>query len=301
MMCGMRCTQIALLSALALTGCRSVVSLQELADIARRVDIRCLAVESDMTVASPFSPEYTDGLLRKVRTNLEAIEALFEVDVPSTLVVRFVGIEMPNLRMQEDGEGGFDLEGLERPSVHGVVGFAGGAQENPTVTIYVVPESAVTLNEGKQASIIFYFHSADDTIRHELTHVCAKLANMDGPTWFDEGIALELEYREMDEAGVLVPTSMPRTLRLARDQRDSYSIDAVLDWEEQGERIHAGEEQPFHFGRPLAHALMRFLLERTPGKNMRAKLERILATDLDEIRALGPEWKTWLEALPPDE
>ena len=27
----------------------------------------------------------------------------------------------------------------------------------------------------------------------------------------------------------------------------------------------------------------------------------ILATDLDEIRALGPEWKTWLEALPPDE
>jgi len=290
---------IVFLTVPALVGCRSI-STNELAEALRQANIHCLVVEPDMTVTSPFDPGYTDKLLRLTRSNLEAIEALLEVEVPSTLAVFFVALEMPNIEVRDDGEGGFDIEGLRVPEHHGYRAFAMSSSEFLSVTIYCAPPGAMTTADGRQLSMTFDFDSSA-TIRHELTHVCASVAGLSGPTWFNEGLAEEFESMEIDAHGVLLVTPWPRSLRLAGDRHGPYSIDDVLEWDEDFGRVSSGEEQAFRLGRPLSHALLRFLLEHTPGKSMREKLECILATEPEEIRALETEWKAWMEALGSDE
>jgi len=280
----------------ALVGCRSL-STEELADALRQADIRCLAVEPDMTITSPFDPGYTDRLLEATRGNLLAIEALLEVDVPSTLVVHFVALDMPNIEARADGEGGFDITGLRVPEHHGYRAFARSSRGALMVTIYVAPRGTMTTDDGGRVSMTFDFGSAS-TIRHELAHVCAGVAGLSGRTWFNEGFAEEIESRELDEAGALQVTPLPRSLRVARDRHGPYSIDDVLDWDEDFGRVSSGEEQAFRLGRPLSHALVRFLLERTQGTSLRKKLECILATEPEKIRALEAEWKAWMNALP---
>ena len=282
--------------ALALTGCCSF-SARELANSLREDDIRCLATEDDMTVASPYDVENTASLVRDVRAYLGAIEALLEVEMPSNLHVEFPPVDMPDIQIQEREDGSWDLENFRIPSHHGIRGYSTSTKENPLVTVFVARPGTATLLDGTKQTAVLSIGN-DALLRHELGHACARQADLDGPVWFDEAIAEEFEYRELDEDGSLVPIPLPSSLRMARDGHDAYTIDDVLDWEEDARAVAAGEEEPFYLGRPLAHSLLRFLLVRTPGDSLRAQLERIEAMDREELRALGPEWKAWLDALP---
>ena len=280
----------------SLSGCGSL-SVDEMADAARQADIRTLVVEPDFAVASPFEPGYTYRLLKLARRNLVAIEALLEVDVPSNLTVHFVALEMPKAEVRSDGEGGFDLKGIEVPSDHGIRAYARTWFGSRSVTIYVAPEVDLSNSDGGLQSVIFDFDS-ESSIRHELAHICAFEAGLDGNTWFNEGLAEEFESRKLDNDGALPMTALPRNLQVARKQHGPYSIDDVLDWDENVSRVSAGKEKPFYLGRSLSHSLIRFLLDRTPGKSLREKFERILDMKDREIRALEDEWKAWLAALP---
>jgi len=293
----------ALLIVLSVASCRSQ-SISEFGDTVRDADIRCLAAEPDMTIASPFGPRRTDELLTKVRANLVALERLFEVEVPATLAVHFRALEMPGIEMQlsEDGQS-YDVSGMEAPSHHGVLGYSTRRRGAPEVTIYVVPTGTLAHPDGREITVSFDF-GTELTIRHELAHVCAMLADLNGPTWFDEGVALELEYSEWNEAGELVRRPVPVTLRVAHRRRADATLDEVLAWKEDFGAVYTGDEQPFLLGRPLAHALMRFLLQRderafpASGESLRARLLRIRALEDDELRALEPEWLAWLTDLP---
>ena len=285
-----------LLTALTLASCRTF-TLTEYADAARKGGVRCLAVEPDMTISSPFDPGYTHKLLTQLRDNLEPIEELLEVEVPPTLTVRFEAVEMPDLELTELPDGSFDVKGFEVPTLHGFRGYSVWSENSQRVTIFVAPESKVTKSNGGVASAIIQFDT-DSLMRHELAHVCARLAGLHGSTWFSEGIAEEFEARELDPYGDLIVTQLPRAMKLARDQHDDYTIDDLLDWEENFTLDNVDEAEPFRMGRPLALSLIRFLLERTRGESFRAKLEAIEAMEPDELRALEPQWKAWLEALP---
>jgi hypothetical protein len=295
----MQTMQFALVSALTLASCHTV-SAGEFAGLARRAKIRCLVVERDLAVISPFNAGKTDLLVTEVRRNLMSLEELFEVDVPPSLLVIFEMIGLSEALQREDHSSVWDLNRSRHPSRHGVTAYAVSSPEASTVTVYVAPEFTLNMKGGKEIPFKFDPAVVRATIRHELAHVCAKHAGLDGPRWFDEGLAEELESWELTETGTFIAGPLPSSLRLARDGHAPFTIDTVLDWEEDAGQVLSGQEAPFLLGRPLAHSLMRFLLEKASGETLRQKLKEILALDRNKIRALGGEWKIWMESLPDD-
>ena len=286
----MRRPSARLFALLALTGCGAVQ-----AD-GRPPGVRCLAFEPDMTVSSPFDPGYTQGLIDEVRRSLRAIEEALEVECPSTLRVEFETVEMPEVRMTQLPDGSFDVEGFRTPTLHGYRGYAAFDPDAPKIKVYMAPEGKATLHGGGEASAILQIDS-DSLIRHELAHIGVHLAGLDGPTWFNEGVAEEFEAREFDATGELVPVEMPASMQRALARYDDYSLRDVLEWNEDFRAASTGDEKVFRMGRPLALALLRFLLQRAPETGFRARLEWIRALSDDRVLALEGEWRAWMEAL----
>ena len=98
--------------------------------------------------------------------------------------------------------------------------------------------------------------------------------------------------------GTLVAEPFPDTLQQAKDLHGAFTIADLLDWVEDSEAVTHGVEEAFHEGRPLAHAFMRFLLERTEGATLRARFERIHALPRAELLGHEDEWHAWLDRLP---
>ncbi len=97
------------------------------------------------------------------------------------------------------------------------------------------------------------------------------------------------------EDGALHPVrAEPHTIAIARRIHADHDLADVLDWHERGDLLHRGDEDVYRAGRPLAHAFLRFLLERTPGTSLLAKLRRIHAMPRAELLALESPWRAWL-------
>ncbi len=293
-----------ILAALALCGCQSNETLAShqklvaLAQAARDAEVRCLAIEPDLVVASPFAPEATAGLVEELRQNLAAIASELEVEEPAELLVHFEALEMPGLQVRAAADGSFDIAGMEFPQRHGYRAFAGRSAEASWVRIYVVPEGTMPQADGSLRRIRMSLDRGP-VIRHELAHVCAEVAGLSGPTWFNEGLAEEFETRSFDLEGRLVAEPLPRALRIAQTEQASSSLGEILDWREDYFRVSGGQEEVFAFGRPFSHALLRFLLERAPGGSLRARLEAVRRMEPERILVLQEEWAAWLAALPP--
>jgi hypothetical protein len=279
-----------------LSGCNIALEPPVLAESLRDNDFRSLNAEPDMVVMSPFSPRMTAALIDQVRQTREAVEVLMDARLPKELVVTFRSVEDPDAEWIEEVDGTWTLKGVGRASAHGVVGYHTGTTDMPTVALFVPAPAKATRRWGQVDRIEFTF-GLDSTIRHEFAHACAKQAGLDGDTWFDEGLAEEIEHRTLNEVGRLVPARSDDSLRIAKRHHAKYTIDDVLDWEENGWNIAQGDEEAFRHGRPLSHSLIRYLLGRTPGASLQEKFHRILALDKETIRAMEPEWKAWLDAL----
>ena len=287
--------------ALLLSGCIAAgddgaAASYHLARTLRGSDVRCVVGEPDFTLTTPFGAHKTAELVTQVRRNLEAVEELLEVDVPASLVVRFEAVERPPIEvvMSEDGET-WDVRGLDFTERHGYVGLAGSVGHDPFLLIFVVGPGRFTGADGDVGEASVTFDRTERTIRHELAHVAAFTAGLEGPTWFDEGLALELGYRVFADSGELVPEFRPVTLQTAVRERGRHDLATLLDWSEDVGRVEAGEEEHFSLGRPLAHAFTRFLLERTPGPSLRAQFEAIAQLDREALLALEPDFEAWLE------
>lgn len=297
-----------LLAALATVGCRAT-HISEFAQSLRDQDIRSLIAAPEMTIVSPFGPERTAELLNEVRRNLNAIEVLLETKVPASLTVHFKIQPAQPLPMQLSKDASsLGLPYTDGRPTHRLRGFAVSGTDIPQILVYVPAQSTPSpLPTPGQRSIATMAPSGFDpapTIRHEIAHICASFAGLEGPTWFTEGLAREFQSRQFNGHGQLALTAqVPDDLITARLNYEAYSIDDLLDWEESltTEVIKTGTGEIFTMGRPLAHALMRFLLEREQREHqasLRQQLERIQAMTPDQLRALDAEWRAWMKSLP---
>ncbi|MEM7517847.1 MAG: hypothetical protein AAF368_13105, partial [Planctomycetota bacterium] len=207
---------------------------------------------------------------------LLALEAEFQTELPRPVLIVLTPVE--------------DAESEEEESIrsiHGVEAYA-IASEN-TIVFFVAPGAESREDEDH----------LERTLQHELAHLVASRLGLEGKTWFDEGLAIELEYADRHEERLFrVPE--PETLQMARRVHDTVGLAEVLHWAESGSAVLKGEEEAFWEGRPLAHSLMRFLLVRQGadfgerGGFLEALLD-IHRLNESEILALEGEWHAWLE------
>lgn len=277
------------------TSCQSI-SIRDVADGLREEGVRTLVAEEGFTLLSPYGPWRTQNLVEDVRLNLRALERALDTEAPANLLVSFVAIDAPEFELSENSDGTLDVSGFERPMDRGFLGYS--TANPPTAVIFVAPETTMSMLDGREVQVSMEL-GQNLTLRHELVHVLAGKAGLDGGAeWFDEGLAMELEFRELDHGDLVQSRDLPLSLRVAHDQHERHTLAELLAWEEDVDRAQSGEERVFKLGRPLAHALMRFLLERTPGERLRERFEAIARLSSAEILALEDEWRAWLEALP---
>ncbi|MCP3920317.1 MAG: hypothetical protein GY711_32730 [bacterium] len=275
-----------------LPACRSI-SVEQFAAAARNSGVRCVAVEPDMTVVSPYAPGRTAEYVDLFRDSADAIFTAFGVE-GTDLSVYLEPVDMPGFRIDESGDH-FELEGVQRPAHNGVVGLAGERRgsDGHVIVLYVPKDQAVRTADGREIRGTFRFDQGS-TVRHELTHIAANLAGLEGPTWFDEGIAIEISSMRV-EGGVLLPgRGDSLSLAAARRIHAEHSLEELLAWQERGDRLHRGDEDVFRAGRPLAHALMLFLLQRVQGDTLLESLRTIHSMSAAELLGLEDDWHRWL-------
>lgn len=279
-------------------GCTLAVPLGEFESALRSDEVQTVIFEPGFTLYSPYGPKRSDALARDVRVNLAAVEAAFGVSFDEPIRVIAVPLELKGFET-EHRDGTFTVRGaLNSPTHRGIGGFTARPSDSdrPTMVIFVAKDRERTLPDGRVITETFRFN-VEPIIRHEAAHLFAARALLDGVTWFSEGMALEIENMTLED-GALRPKPLPLTLQVARKNHRRWSLASVVDWEEQGARISEGEEEPFWMGRPLAHALMRFLLERHQKAPLPEQFRAVRAMSRQEILALEPEWRRWLDALP---
>jgi hypothetical protein len=164
------------------------------------------------------------------------------------------------------------------------------------VVIYVAKDLTSKRKDGRRV-VQRFNHDYESTIRHEITHVCAWAAGLKGPVWFDEGLAFELQTSRVLR-GRLVPRSEPKTIAIAKRFHRDFPLSRVLAWTEDTQGIEDGHSDVFKEGRPLAHALLRFLLTRIGGGSLRERLDAVHALSHEAILALEPDFHAWLDAWP---
>ena len=110
-------------------------------------------------------------------------------------------------------------------------------------------------------------------------------------------VAVMLEHYASARVGrgsQLVAGQAPSSLVVAQNL-PRRPLMRLLDWTEDGSEVLAGREEAFVEGRPLAHALMRFLLERVAHGTLAERLASIALLDRAALLALEDEWHRWLD------
>jgi len=279
----------------ALAGCAVRVPLERGARDLHAEGIRTLALEDAFTLVSPYDARRTAEVAGELRRSLVAVCAALEVELDGAVYVRMIPLDVEgfDLVLEEDS---LTVSGpLELPTRHGLVGWAAG--DGPPRFEFFVPRDRVHEREDGTSFTEQFHFDFTDTIRHELTHLAARRAGLGGATWFDEGLACQLAATTLAD-GELEPLPLPPALAFARQVHERFELSTLLDWEEHVDRVASGEEQAFLEGRALAQAFLRFLLERTPGPTLRARLDRIHELDRGTLLALEDDWHAWLSEPP---
>lgn len=180
----------------------------------------------------------------------------------------------------------------ERPSDHGVLGIEGQAGDRDVVGVYVSADRTRELSDGRTVTETFTFGRETETLRHELTHLVAGRAGLDGPQWLDEGLAQLFEHGRLEQGELETDRAAP-SLVAARERFDRTTLNLLLAWEES----HAGAVQGLVFdaGRPLAHALAVYVVESGEG-SLPERVRSLAALNDAEVLALEAGFCEWLMA-----
>lgn len=280
---------VTVLAALALAGtaCRAPSAVDASRSL-RAASVRTVAIEPTCTVFSPYDAVRTQGYVERVVATLGLVGDVFEAELPGPLYVVLELEEASKLRA--DG----DASVAGTPAPHGVLGAYGRLDgESPSVLLFVPRDGELVLEDGRTVAVR-YDRDPGTTLRHEIAHVFADQLGLDGDTWFDEGLALELESMQ-PVRGQLVPVALPETIEVAR-RLPRVPMTSLLDWSERGARVLSGAEEAFVEGRPLAHALVRFLLLREEQGSLVERLRAVKELGRDELLAVEEAWHAWLDA-----
>lgn len=266
---------------LLLGACNSVVPLSAFDEALRDSYIRTVAIEEHYSLYSPYDLAVSRSVSEVVGENLDAVSTTLGVWLDVPIHVHAYPVEQ------------LDVEGSPVGS-QAVHGFSNTVEDGspPTIGFIVSLEGVRNAPEGTDLTPVFRFNYGG-ILRHELGHLISSAYLHDGPTWFQEALALELEYSSVVD-GRLVPQETPQTLFLARRELADFTLADVLDWQEDIEGVASGNTAIFKEGRPLAHSYMRFLLERQGGDRSIEAFRRIFEMDRAEHLALEDAWRAWL-------
>ena len=262
----------------------------------RASDVRTVTVEDDFTLYTPYDAERTAKLAKMVRTNLRAVAGQLEMTFEQAVQIHAQPLDIQGFGIELAGDQMHFSGNLRPPTLHDVTGFAStkSTGDIPVVVFFVAADSETIREDGSVLTGTFSF-SYDATVRHELAHQYSIRQGLDGEVWFNEGLALELENATPD-GDRLVPIPWPASLEQAARVHRETSLARVLDWREDGSAIAAGSEEPYRDGRPLAHAYVRFLLERGGGERSPEAFRAILQMSREQHLALENDWHRWLLA-----
>jgi len=262
----------------------------------RASDVRTVTVEDSFTLYTPYDVERTAKLAKMVRTNLRAVAGQLEMTFEQAVQVHAQPLDIQGFGIKLEGDQMHFSGNLRPPTLHDVAGFAAieTSRDVPLIVFFVAADQKTLREDGTEITGTFTF-SYDAIVRHELAHQYSIRQGLDGEVWFNEGLALELENATPDGDG-LVPIPWPASLEQAAKVHGETSLARLLDWRENGSAIAAGSEQPYRDGRPLAHAYVRFLLERGGGERSPEAFRAILQMSREQHLALEDDWHRWLLA-----
>ena len=280
---------LAALAAALSAGCAGTLELTDLDRLERSLEARTVALEQGYTLWSPFAAAQTQDWVGMVDEELTAGCALFGVQPGERLMLVLVPIERLGPQMSVEG-GAVHVEAPPQHPLHGVAGQAGPG----TVVIYVTPDRKL---EGDSGPLLAHRAASDyrRTLRHELAHVLARAAGLEGARWFREGVAHLVETYQLEQ-GRLVDRGPDDVVLLVAHTfpSEQWGLARLLDWSEDGARVAAGEEAVDEVSRTLCGLFVRFLAERQPPGTLDQRLRAVQAMSRSELLALDPLWHTWL-------
>jgi hypothetical protein len=286
--------------ALLLTACRAApASFEDLREVLnagldamRAAGVRSVALEERFLLYSPYEPARTQRYVGAANGALDDLEQGLGVPFGPPVIVVLVPRPVEGAEVTVEGDQ-LRFEGApERPSDHGVMGVAGSSGERDAVVVYVPADRVSVLADGRKLTGGFAFPEDLEVLRHELAHVAAARAGLEGSQWLDEGLALLFEHGRM-ENGVLVTDRGAPELAAAREHFAETSLSELLAWEEDQEDRVAG--RVWRTGRPLTHALAVYVVESGQG-SMPERVRRLAALSEADLLALEPEWRAWMTA-----
>ncbi len=268
---------------IGVSGCTRIVTVPELDLLTRSLEARTVVLDPGLSLYSPLAPEATLELRTVLAAEHEAVVDLLATE-PGKPVLVFL---MPPRDAPLPAGHGSDAAQLE------VLGFA----SERGIIVYLERDKQLTLT-GERSMTILIAAPAEryrGTIRHELVHVYWSRAGLGGAPWLEEGVAQAVESMVL-VAGKLRWTGPATVGADVREEALRRGIGEILAWREDLRAILAGREEPDRWGRPIAAAWSRFLIERMGDVPFRTAVERIAAMPRGELVSLSSEWHGWLGA-----
>lgn len=285
---------LALLSLLALPllgSCARTISVLRLDDLNRTTAARTVVLAPEYSLYSPFELGRTQRFVELVDQELAAVTTLFEYDPPEPVVIWLEAVDglAPLVTTSADGES----ISVRMPARHPLNGIEGLSYSRVAI-VYVDRPQTIHLASGPVEGGMSAATYAS-TLRHELAHVCSAALGLTTEDWLSEGLAHEIDARDLVD-GVLVPD--PDAVRLrdaAALPRSRRSLPALLAWGEDVAGIRSGRVPATPDSRRLAHAFVYFLLQRDPEPRFAQKLEGVRRLSHADLLALDGEWQDWLD------
>jgi len=250
--------------------CRSSLPYPSEAELARGV---CSVVrEPAFTLYSPYDSAASAEFAQSVRTELDLVRALIPDARTGALRLYLAPIEGPS-----------DLQAWETPSNESLKGAATGGE-------YAFVYVPARLGESSALERATYMRGG--TLRHELAHLCANRAGIEGAPWFNEGLALEVE--SMREAGgELHAHPFPPYLLVARKTAKPGVLAELLHWP-YADSLPQSERSLRYV---WAQALFRFLAEQQPGQEFFERARGVHSLTPSALLERESAWLEWLGKL----
>lgn len=277
---------------LSLAACRGGPDQLEFDEILRADGVRSVAVEDRFVLYSPYEPGRTQRYVTAANGVLDELELALGVEPGPAIVVGLVALPVVGGAPTFSGDEISFERAPERPSDGAVLGVAGRGEDRDVVVVYVSADQVTELSDGRTITGTFTFAGDLETLRHELTHVLAERAGLNGRQWIDEGLAHLFEHGRL-EGDELVTNREASSLVAARDRYSETSLNLLLPWEET--HADAVKGYVFRAGRPLSHALAVYVIESTTG-TLSERIRHLAALDDADVLALEPAFRVWLAA-----
>jgi len=266
---------------LAAAACRSPGTVPAQFDEARLVEgARTVERRERFVLFSPYGAAATTALADRVQTRVERVQRLFGDGDPRPLTLYLRPVE-------ERDQDPTDPLGAQRPSLDGL---RGATVDRRFAVLFVPPP-----DEDGDVSPAFVLPWEEQTLVHELAHLCLYRVGIEGPVWLHEGLAEEVESMAFFRPEALVPDPLPPELLAARCAQEPIDLAALVRWEasDLNQPPHATER------RWRCQALARFLMQRSGASDWGEAVRRTAALPARDVEALEPAFREWLLALDP--